>query len=121
MRKTFKRRLNSAFRELKATKIRTWNYKPPVHRLLWICGVEIPPPHYCSFLHNLVFLGIGFAASWGVIIGLHPWWRDDSPTLLAIARAAFLGLIFGLLMANYYRQGAKKYRLTPWRELDSNP
>ena len=55
-------KLDSALALLAASGIWRSNYAPPIRRLLWRVGVNIPPPHLASFGFNFIFSAIGFGA-----------------------------------------------------------
>lgn len=62
----FQQKLDAAYQELQHSGIRESNYNPPIYRLARKCGLEVPPPHYCSALYTF-----SFSASWfGCLLAL---------------------------------------------------
>lgn len=118
---TFEERLEIAFKELQGAGISAGNYKTDLYQLLRHMGLRVPPPYYCSFVENLIYYAIWFGSVWGALM----WFRSVSPASMSageiVLALAGSGLAYGALMALYYRNRIKKYRLTPWRELGPIP
>src|SRR5260370_20961687 len=85
------------------------NYAPPAYRLLWKLGAKTPPPHFQSFTANFILTGVGFGVFWGLAMWLTGSSHQGLPRLAAVA--LFVGLLFGLSMAAYYRYGARKHHI----------
>ena len=88
---------------------------PPAWRMLWHLGVQVPPPLFLGFLPLLLILGSTF----GLLFGLGIWLLQavgfvDFSLVSIPVRAAFAGLFFGLFMAAYYRNLARKHNLGSW-------
>jgi hypothetical protein len=98
---------SSALAILAATGLSRSSYEPPLYRLLWRVGLFLPPPHFASFGFNFVFNGVWFGAVWGTIMWLLVWshqsWSGD-----AAITAVAAGVLFGLIMAVYFRYSARK-------------
>ena len=110
-----------ALQLLEATGIWRSNYKPPVVRLLWYLGLDVPPPHFASFASNACLTGCFFGVVWGLVMWLFVW-PTYSISATAAAEAALLaGLFFGLAMASYYAYGKYKHELPSWQELGTSP
>ncbi|MGB7196123.1 MAG: DUF6404 family protein [Collimonas pratensis] len=105
--------VNQALDKLATTGIWRGNYAPPLYRLLWRAGCNVPPPHYAGFMRNFLFNGIWFACVWGAIMWFAVWPQSGISGLHALLLAAIAGAVFGLAMAFYYRHGARKYQLLP--------
>lgn len=110
----FNTRLEVALAQTSAAGIWQNNYAPPIYRLLWFFGIEVPPPHFASFGFNLLLSGAWFGASWAAIMWLLFWSHQGGPPVQAVAFAILVGALFGLLMASYYAFGARRYRLPRW-------
>ena len=95
----------AALKLLAGTGIRPSNYAPPLLRLLWCLGLDVPPPHFGSFWGNAAFMGAFFAIVWGAFMWVVLWSRQHLPLLLALAVAGAAGVMFGLGMASYYAYG----------------
>lgn len=44
------------------------NYEPPILRLMWRAGVDVPPPHFAQFWQNAVVTGGFYAIAWGLLM-----------------------------------------------------
>ncbi len=89
---------------------------PPLYRLLWRLGVEIPPPHFAGFWPLALSTGPFFAVCWGLLMWFLLWRSDDMPVAIAVVTSLLAGLAFGLIMAAYYRWRARKLALPPWKD-----
>src|SRR5690349_9091530 len=76
---------------------------PPFFRMLWALGIEIAPPLYLGFLPLLLLMGGFFGLMWGAVMWLIQWQFWHAPWEVALGAAAGAGLLFGLMMAAYYR------------------
>jgi Family of unknown function (DUF6404) len=110
----FERKLSAALALLASTGIHSGNYAPPQHRLFWKLGVKVPPPHFLSFTANFVLAGVGFGVFWGLAMWLTGSSHHGLSRLVAVA--LFVGLVFGLSAAAYYRYGARKHNIPLWRD-----
>jgi Family of unknown function (DUF6404) len=113
----FEARREAALRLLKTTGIRESNYCPPLLRLLWRLGIQVPPPHFASFGATAVLAGAFFAFSWGAIMWLLLWRSAGMTATAVIGTSAIAGAFFGLLMSAYYAYGRKKHGLPDWGSL----
>ncbi|AIY44169.1 hypothetical protein LT85_5011 [Collimonas arenae] len=107
--------VNEALEKLATTGIWRSNYAPPVYRLLWWAGISVPPPHFVGFVRNFVFSGGVFGIAWGAIMWFGIWSHGGMSALHAACATLFAGVFFGLVMALYYRHGARKYQLAQWK------
>ena len=109
--------IKSALDTLSKTGVWKSNYAPPIHRLLWRMGFVVAPPHFASFTSNLVSYGTYFGTVWGVLMWFAVWSRHDTPPMVAAGFSVFAGLLFGLFMAIYFRNFARKHKLPSWSQL----
>ena len=102
--------------ELHAQGVARYTTAPPLYRLAWRLGLEIPPPLYQPFKTLAVNFGIYFGVTWGVFMGCFIW-LSKGPSIasfIALVLGSILaGLWFGVFMGAYYRRKAKKLRLPP--------
>lgn len=93
------------------------DYAPPLVRMLWLCGIDVPPPHFVSFRGNAVSYGTGFCIAFGVA----RWFiegSDHTRSMVAILlEHVALSALFGLVMAAIIERGKRKYRLPAWQDL----
>lgn len=92
------------------------NYEPPLLRLLWRLGFDVPLPHLMSFWKNALSTGSYFCIAWGLIM-----WSQGSTGAGLLVGAVVAGLLFGISMASYYAYGKRKHQLPSWHELDDLP
>jgi hypothetical protein len=81
---------------------------PPLYRLLWRIGFEVPPPLFQGFFS--VFLGMGtfFGIFWGTLMCLLRGQAQELSPMATILQAVFTGGLFGVAMAAYYRWKARR-------------
>jgi hypothetical protein len=92
---------------------------PPIFRQLWWLGFHIPPPYFLGFSALAILMGGGFALCWGVLMWLVvvvSWWfRVPLPIAVFYTWAPLAGgVLFGVIMASFYRWNAKKLNLPAW-------
>jgi hypothetical protein len=100
----------AALELLASTGIWRIHYAPPIARLLWRLGINVPPPHFASFRSNVLPAGVYFGAASGLLM----WYFDACSAPIRWYLAAAAGLLFGLWMAAYYAYGARKYAIPRW-------
>lgn len=87
---------------------------PPLFRLLWLLGLEVPPPLFLGFGKLTLGMGVPFGLFWGAFMWLVQW-RTESVSVEAAALASVAVVVFfGLSMAAYYRWKAKRLGLPSW-------
>ena len=114
----FKARRDAALNLLAATGIRKSNYCPPVLRLLWRLGLQVPPPHFASFGGVAATAGVLFATLWGSAMWLITWSSGGMSLAAALGTAALGGTLFGLSLGSYYAFGRKLHQLPAWQGLE---
>jgi Family of unknown function (DUF6404) len=114
-------KLSSALAMVAATGIGRSSYAPPLYRLLWRVGLFLPPPHFASFGFNFVFSTAWFGVLWGAIMWFSLWSQQGTSSVVAAVEAVVAGALFGLVLAAYYRYGARKHELPLWSELKAEP
>lgn len=87
---------------------------PLLWTLLWRLGVDVPPPLFLPFWRLVVWMGGAFALAWGAVMWLFVWSSYDIRPVFGFAMAAAGGIVFGAVMAVYYRHLARKHRLPAW-------
>jgi len=85
---------------------------PPLFRLLWALGLEIPPHPFLGFRQLTLLYGIPFGALWGVGMWLRVWQGEGlvAGLLIGLPGAVVAGLLFGLVMAGVSRWMATRFR-----------
>ena len=84
---------------------------PPLYKILWGCGIQTPPPVFCSFGMNLLIHGFATGLLWGVgmwIIrgGGHFVWHS--------AISSLFGLLMGIAFAVWYEILKRKCQFGFW-------
>lgn len=87
---------------------------PPIWKLFWRLGVDIPPPLFMGFWPSALFMGSFFGVFWDLFMWLFLWSRQGMLIWLVLGAAAFAGVLFGLCMAIYFRYLARKHNLPSW-------
>ena len=88
---------------------------PPAWHMLWSVGVKLPPPPFLGFVSLTLIAGGMF----GPLFALGAWLLGnrgarEMPASEALWVALAMGAVFGLIMAAYYRNLARKHRLGSW-------
>jgi hypothetical protein len=115
----FNEKLAAARRLLATTGMGPSNYAPPLYRLLWRLGAQVPPPHFRGFAANALLMGGCFGVLMGLVATVDllpmPALAGTGNRLAGSAVVALLcGAPFGLGMALYYRYGARRHAIPAW-------
>lgn len=116
----FEEKRSFAIKELDNAGIWKSNYNPPTVQIIHKLGIQVPFPHYNSFLRNTLVTGIFFGVIWGLLMYFFVWSSLNTPVAVMVLTPLCTGILFGAAMALYYRHGFKKYKLTPWNEMKNN-
>jgi len=100
-------------------------YAPWGYRLMWMLGLNVPPPHFAGYGVNAVLMSAWFVIAVAVIRimmeAVTAWlgWTDFAWRTVAVWWLTFVpfGLLFGPLLALYFAWSARKHRLPRWSEL----
>ncbi|WP_321149638.1 DUF6404 family protein [Aeromonas jandaei] len=115
---TFEERLTAAHQELASKGVWQSNYNPPLFWLLRQLGWPVKPPHYESWLTNLLVFGIGLGLIWSILLWLFNWQSIGIDPLLALRHTALFAGLTGLMMASLLWLRRKQLKLTPWEQLE---
>jgi membrane associated rhomboid family serine protease len=102
--------------DFKRRGIQAYSTAPPLYRLLWRMGIEVPPPHFGSFGSITLIMGLYFGVFWGLAMWFLVWRGDDMPIAIAVTASVLAGLLFGAIMAVYFRWRARKLGLPSWKD-----
>ena len=69
---------------------------PPLFRLAWALGLDVPPPLFLGFLPLTLLMGAFFGAFWGAFMWVLQWKAWQVPWWVAVLTATCAGLVFGL-------------------------
>ncbi|WP_341206551.1 DUF6404 family protein [uncultured Psychrosphaera sp.] len=114
---SYQSKLEKAQAELANTGMRESNYNPPIFILLRKLGLKIKPVHYNSFISNFVFSAIFFGLIWGLLMWFTTWSTQRLPIFNVVTTSIVSGVLFGLIMALYYKKSASKNGLSKWDDL----
>ena len=106
----------AALNRLAATGMWRSTYSPPMVRLLWLFGVDAPPPHFGTFGYNAVLSGASFAIGFSLAIRLIEGSRPGKSLWALILEVVLASIFFGWYMARFYADGRRKYGLPSWSE-----
>jgi Family of unknown function (DUF6404) len=90
------------------------NAIPPLWRLLWRIGAEVPPPYFLSFSSAFLFSGVPFGILWAVFMWITVW--HGRPLPVVVVSAVIAALLFGLIMGGFWRSKSRKLRLPSWQK-----
>ena len=112
---SFEHRKTRALEVLSKTGMTRSHYAPPLIRLLWKAGVQVPPPHFLPFLRTALGTGLWFGMFWGLIMWIFFWSRPDAATplspLAALVAACAAGSLFGIAITSVYARERHKHQL----------
>ena len=89
---------------------------PPLFRLMWALGLQVPPPLFLGFVPLTLLAGGIFGAFWGLFMWLLQWQFWQVPVEVVFLSAGGAGLLFGLSMAAYCRWKAARLELSSWEK-----
>lgn len=113
--------LEEALSLLRETGMMRSSYAPPFHRLCWRWGLPVRPPQFAPFYLNVLNNAVWFAPLWGAIMWFLVWSGQGHPLWLMAGASVLAGLLFGVLMAIFYNESARKNRLPSWEEIPHQP
>ncbi len=114
-------KVQAALRHLDLAGVHRRHSAPPLHRLLWRMGFNVPPPILASVASNALLMGTWFTVGWGVLMWLLVWRNTHMPAGGAVFSALLAGVLFGLLMAVVMRVMRLRRGLPLWRDLPVAP
>ena len=113
---TLQEKVDAFVNDLAQRGVGKYTSAPPLYRLFWRLGIEVPPPHFAGFWSLTMVMGGYFAILWGLFMWLLGWPRKDTPIAITVVTALFAGLLFGVIMAALYRRRAQKLALPRWED-----
>lgn len=111
---THQEKLEAMYPHMEAIGVPKGTAAPPLWRLLWRMGIELPPPLFNSFASNALILGAFFGVCWSLAMWIMVWARQDVPFKVLALLVLLSGVGFGVFMAVYLRRLARRHRLTDW-------
>jgi hypothetical protein len=107
-------KIDLALQILAKTKIRRFNYAPPVHRLLWSFGIPVRPPYFAGFWSNFLQ-----GTAWALVIYPLGLWLLAKVSIMALLfQTPCAALLCGLISAVWFERAARRAKLPDWSELD---
>jgi hypothetical protein len=113
---THAEKIEILLKDLTQRGVRQYTVAPPLYRLLWRLGIEATPPHFASFWALVLAMGGFFAIAWGILMWVTLWRGEDMSVAVGIGVSIMAGLLFGLIMAAYYRWSAGRLALPRWED-----
>lgn len=111
------RKFQAAMNELEQSGMWRSNYAPIVMRIQRRLGQEVRPPHYASFMSTAIGYAFWFGGVWGILMWFAQWQAQGYTISAAVISAAFAGILFGAMIAGYYRWSGRKHGLSDWGDL----
>jgi hypothetical protein len=118
MRMTHSHKLEKMQKHMAALGVAPSTAAPPIWRLLWQLGIDLPPPLFLGFWQIALFAGIFFGVFWGFFVWLLTRYGLSFGSVPIAATLA--GVLFGLCMAAYFRYLARKHNLPSWAAYTGN-
>jgi hypothetical protein len=113
---THREKVDRLIVEMQSKGVNPYTAAPPVFRLLWSMGIEVPPPHFLSFMTITLVMGTFFGVFWGGLMWLLLWRNSEAPGIFNVTVPALAGLFFGLAMAWLLRRKAARLQLPAWKD-----
>jgi Family of unknown function (DUF6404) len=109
---THRQKIDRLIPELKAKGVGQYTMTaPPLFRMLWAFGIEIPPPLFMRFIPLAVFYGV----TWSCLTAALFWFvgpPEVRPHILPVI--APFGIVMGLVAGLYFRWKAGALGLPSW-------
>jgi len=114
---THKEKVDHFVEEMKSKGVRTWDSAPPISRLLWKLGFEVPPLMFIDSKVSGIISGILFGISFE-LLSLVPLFGTPRQFSIYtfIIEGLIVGSLFGYVMATWYKHQYKKYNLPDWKD-----
>jgi hypothetical protein len=121
---THRQKVDHLIAELGQQGVGPYTVAPPLFRLLWGLGLEVPPPFFLGFFSLTVLMGTIFGVIWTPLWGAGMWlwvWQGQVPAgfaiLMSVMAGLFAGVLFGLAMAGFSRWKAAQLGLpSSWED-----
>ena len=112
---THREKVDHLLSELTAKGIGQYTIAPPMFRMFWKLGIEIPPPFFIPFLPLALLFGLPFGAAMAIFFWLSDLWlsRGWSEEVFFVILIGS-GAAFGLTLSAYCRLQASRLRLNRW-------
>ncbi|MHA7845708.1 DUF6404 family protein [Serratia sp. D1N4] len=98
-------------------KMRRSSCAPLLTRLLWKCGINVPPPPFAPFWLNVLCFGGWFGSLWGTFMWFSTWKSEGYSLLMVLRTSCTAMLFFGVCMALHYYWLRKVKKLPDWNSL----
>jgi hypothetical protein len=120
---THRQKIDRLIEELRPRGVRPRMIAPPIFRLLWAMGLEVPPPLFLGFVSLAVLSGITFAVLFMALGGVLLWlvfWQGlpfATVVLRMLVMGAIAGPLYGLYVAWFCRREAARLGLPSlWKD-----
>ncbi|KIN62403.1 hypothetical protein Z946_1261 [Sulfitobacter noctilucicola] len=80
-------------------------------------GWLVKPPHYAPFWRVVLGYALWFGPVWGPLMWFLTWRAQGHGLVAALVASVCAGLLFGVLMAIYYRRSRSRNKLSSWDDL----
>jgi hypothetical protein len=113
---THRQKVDRLIAELGKKGVNQYTVAPPLFRLLWALGLNVPPPFFLSFATLVLTFAPLFGIPWGGFMWLFAWQGTRLSMEVAIITSALAGVFFGVTMAGYYCWKARQLNLPAWED-----
>ncbi len=112
-------RVEAALKDLTGHGLKLRNCAPPLHRLMWRYGLNIPPPHMAGFLSNFISTSLVAVPGSALALWLYQFIRAAESTPPILIPSLVSGISAGLAVACYFWYTAIEHDLPRWSSISS--
>ncbi|WP_414698987.1 DUF6404 family protein [Oligoflexus sp.] len=115
---TFQEKLRHALDLCQDSKIKSYDYQPPLYKLLWRLGIEKAPPHFTGFYENWISIGTITGIPWTLIMAAPGLFQDVSRSdfFPLLVGGCCSSVFYGYLMAKRCERQAKRFGIPLWKD-----
>lgn len=109
--------IHTALAVLAKTDLWRYSYAPPLHRLLWRAGIQVPPPHLATIVSNVCLFSPWLCIVWGTFTWYAFFSSSGVPLIFFVVVALFTGVACGFGLAILYQESSRKRGLPVWADI----
>lgn len=117
MQEEFERKKERAFEIIKQKKMWKSNYAPPLLRILWRCGINMPLFPFAPFWLNMTIMSVWFGVPVTLVSCILSLNEGNACANHIIAQGVISTLFYGFFMAAFHAWARYFYRLPTWAQL----
>lgn len=116
---TLDQKRSAALQLLRSRGLLKTDNVPPLLKLLWGLGLNVPPPQFASFFGLFVFSSLALALPWGALMWLLKWNASHMSIGEILFRSIGFGCCVGLFFTLMVRYSARKNSIPHWSQFKS--